>query len=75
MNFWRRYREGEQKILPQEKRKVVKKTELVEEQKIEAVLEEKRLERLERKRRAEHMWLEVLFFTAALLYLGSVSLW
>ena len=61
-------------ILPQENKKVVKKTELVEEQKIGTVLEKKRLKMIQRKRRAEQMWLEVLIFIAALLYLGSVLL-
>ena len=62
MNFSRRYREGEQIILPQEKRKVVKKAKLVEEQKIGTVLEKNILERLERKRKAEHMWLRSVIF-------------
>ena len=37
----------------------MKKTKLVEEQKIGIVLEKKRLERFERKRKAEQRWLEV----------------
>ena len=43
MTFWRKYREGDQLILPKEKRKVGKKAGLEEEQKIGAVLEKKRL--------------------------------
>ena len=55
-NFWRKYRDGDQLILPREPKKPEK---IPEGMKIGELLDRKRLERLDRQRRAEEMWAEV----------------